>query len=106
LPTVRATTTTRPNSPPVARDDQAETQVNPSKPVKIDVLTNDSDPDGDLSSGSITIIGAPDQGKANASSDGTINYVPDNGAVGSDLFVYEVCDSGGACDTANVTVTF
>jgi putative nucleotidyltransferase with HDIG domain len=106
LTTLRATTTTRPNRPPEAHDDEAATQINPSKPVRVDVLANDSDPDGDLSSGTISIVGTPERGKANPSSDGTINYVPDNGATGGDFFVYEVCDSGGACDTASVTIDF
>src|SRR5690606_23896225 len=36
--------------------------------------------------------------------DGGIVYSPDPGYEGPDLFVYEVCDTRGACDTATVTV--
>ena len=36
--------------------------------------------------------------------DGTITYTPDPGFNGSDSFVYEICDTEPACDTAEVTI--
>ena len=43
----------------------------------------------------------------NLNADGhTINYVPNNHqTAGPDTFTYTVCDTRGACATANVTVT-
>ena len=34
----------------------------------------------------------------------TLSYTPDPGFVGTDTFIYQVCDSGGDCATATVTV--
>ena len=34
----------------------------------------------------------------------TVTYVPDTNFVGTDSFTYQVCDSGGECTTATVTV--
>ena len=37
--------------------------------------------------------------------DGTVTYTPNAGFSGEGSFGYTACDSGGACDTATVTVT-
>lgn len=34
----------------------------------------------------------------------SLTYTPDPGFTGSDVFIYQVCDSGGECATATVTV--
>src|ERR1039457_7729278 len=34
----------------------------------------------------------------------TVTYVPDTNFCGTDSFTYQVCDSGGDCATATVTV--
>ena len=101
--TAPTTTTTRPNRGPVAADDSAQTQSKPSKPVKIDLVANDVDPDGDPLT--VRVVDEPTLGRANAT-EGSVNYVPDNEAVGPDTFTYEACDPAGACDTATVTVLF
>ncbi len=36
--------------------------------------------------------------------DGTFTYAPAPNFNGADSFAYQVCDSGGACDTATVTL--
>jgi LysM repeat protein len=36
--------------------------------------------------------------------DGTVKYLPNFGFTGKDMFTYEVCDSGGSCDRAEVTI--
>ncbi len=79
------------NRAPIARDDRATTQVD--TPVSIDVLANDSDPDGD----SITVasVDTPSHGSASRASDGTVTYTPDVGFVGSDRFTYVTRDSDG-----------
>jgi hypothetical protein len=84
----------------VAVDDSDTTPEN--TPVTIDVLNNDSDPDGDtLTVGSVT------QGThgsvINNGSD--VTYTPDSGFSGTDSFTYTVSDGNGGTDTATVTVT-
>ncbi len=87
------------NDPPVAAPD-SRTSPN-STPVDIDVLVNDTDPDGDdlivssvsqPSEGSVSIVG------------GKVRYTPPGDFVGVTSFSYTVSD-GGLGDTAVVTVT-
>ncbi len=89
------------NQPPVAEDDEAET--NQGQPVDIPVLNNDSDPDGDDLS--ITEVGDPANGTAVVNEDGTVTYTPDAGFSGEDSFTYTISDGDGGTDTATVTVT-
>ncbi len=70
-------------------------------PVTIDVLANDTDPDGDdLTLDSVT---QPLYGEVRIE-DGKLVYVPDPDYRGTDTFTYTVCDENGACKTATVTV--
>ena len=90
-----------PNEPPVAVDDAASTNKNTA--VTIDVLANDSDPDGDpLTSGVVT---QPANGSATRNADNTITYTPNTGFVGDDSFTYEIFDPNGLSSTATVRVT-
>ena len=72
----------------------------------LNVLINDSDPQGDaILPGSVRILVGPSVGTATANADGTITYhsVPSN----TDYFttlVYEIHDARGAADTATVTI--
>ena len=91
------------NDPPVASDDTALT--NEDAQVTVDPLTNDSDPDNALDPSSVSVTGGPTHGTAVANPDGTIDYTPDTDYDGPDSFDYEVCDVGGLCDTATVTIT-
>ena len=59
----------------------------------IDVLANDSDPNGDALSIS-RIVAKPSNGQASII-DGKVSYAPDPGFVGSDSFTYEVSDGKG-----------
>ena len=90
-------------SPPNANDDVASTPIN--TPVDIDVLVNDTDPDGDLDPDTLTIIDSPSNGTAmvNTLTNGIV-YTPNTGFVGTDTLRYEVCDALGLCDDATVTV--
>jgi hypothetical protein len=90
------------NEPPVANDDAASTSIN--TPVVIDVAANDSDADGDLVVSSVSVTVAPTSGTAVSNGDGTVTYSPNPGFHGTDTFTYQICDSGGLCDTAVVTV--
>ena len=70
----------------------------------IPVLANDSDPDGDLDPTTLTVASAPGQGTA-AVVGSEIEYTPAADISGADAFDYEICDVGGRCSTAAVTVT-
>ncbi|MEO0594833.1 MAG: Ig-like domain-containing protein, partial [Chloroflexota bacterium] len=85
------------NRAPIAVDDTAEVDAGAS--VIIDVLGNDSDPDGDTLS--VTNVGTlPMHGTATVNADGTITY--QNAGTGtSDNFTYVVSD-GELTDTATV----
>ncbi|WP_457592166.1 Ig-like domain-containing protein [Hydrogenimonas sp.] len=88
-----------PNRPPIAADDTAKTQLNSA--ITIDVLANDSDPDGDT----LTIVSLTQPAHGSASiSGGTIVYTPQSGFSGTDTFSYTVGDGNGGSDTAQVTV--
>ncbi|BAP57350.1 hypothetical protein THII_3053 [Thioploca ingrica] len=93
------------NNPPLANDDSATT--NPDTPVIIPILKDDSDPEGNLDLGSITILTPPPNGTVVVNSDGTVTYTPNPGfTIGTDIFTYEVCDLGNPiqCDTASISV--
>ena len=91
------------NLPPVAVPDAATTDVD--TPVTIDVLANDSDPDGD----DLTIADASSSaagGTVDVAPDGSeLTYTPPSGYEGLDQFAYTVDDGNGGTDVANVTVT-
>lgn len=88
------------NQPPDARDDTASTEKN--TPKVINVLANDSDPDGNP----LTVTGAtdPPNGSVVINPDQTITYTPDANFVGTDSFQYTISDGNGGADTARVTV--
>lgn len=90
-----------PNQDPDANDDGAVTVSGAE--VIIDVLANDSDPDGDVLT--VTDPGSPTNGRVVLNGDGTITYIPDAGFTGVDTFTYTVSDPSGATDTATVSVT-
>ncbi|HAZ44152.1 MAG TPA: hypothetical protein DCZ55_06635 [Cyanobacteria bacterium UBA11371] len=91
--------------PPVANNDVAG--ANPGQPVNINPLINDRSPDGTpLNPATLRIVSNPTNGTVQVNPDGTITYTPNPGFTsGTDTFVYEICDTRGACDTATVTVT-
>jgi uncharacterized repeat protein (TIGR01451 family) len=93
-----------PNTRPSISDDSAST--NPDTPVTIPVLGNDSDSEGSLDKGSITISTQPPNGTVTINDDGSITYTPNPGFEGTDSFTYEVCDTGlpPQCETAEVTI--
>ncbi len=90
------------NQAPVATDDAVGTLI--GTPVDINIMENDSDPDGDeITFGGLTVL--PSNGSALPNPDGTITYVPNTGFIGTDCFEYQICDPAGLCDTAQVCVT-
>ena len=85
---------------PVAVADAAETPSNAS--ALIDVLANDSDPDGDTLR--VAAVTSPESGTVRTESGG-VRYTPSPGYVGLDRFRYTVADPGGLSATATVMVT-
>ena len=99
------------NGPPVANDDTASTTTNTL--VSVDVLANDSDPNGDVltitasdspsANGGSTVIN--NNGTPADPSDDFIDYTSAATFKGSDTFTYTISDGNGGTDTATVTVT-
>jgi hypothetical protein len=97
------------NRSPTAGNDSATTDPHPGT-VTIDVLCNDSDPDGDALSIVATSggsYGAPSIVTGSSYCNGyAIRYEPYPGSTGvSDSFTYQVSDGRGGTVTATVTVT-
>jgi len=91
------------NDPPVAEDDLVTTEA--GVPVNIDVLANDSDPDGSsLIPRTVTIMSGPESGTATVNWDGTITYTSVDGFVGTDQFTYTVEDDDAIASEATVKV--
>ncbi|WP_420630755.1 Ig-like domain-containing protein [Candidatus Leptofilum sp.] len=87
------------NDTPEAQDDAPVT--NEDTMVMIDVLSNDTDPDGD----SLSVTNVSDAAHGTAVSNGNqIQYTPDPNYYGTDIFTYTVTD-GEFSDVATVTVT-
>jgi hypothetical protein len=85
---------------PTAVDDVASVQQ--GKSVIIDLIANDSDPDGDK----IHLDGVFSQsGHVALNDDGTVTYIADPNFKGEDVFYYWVQDSNGDMTKAQVTVT-
>ena len=84
-------------------NDQVSTD--PEVGIDIDVLTNDTDPDGDT----LDLISVTDPpGGTTVISRGTqtqVRYVPNRYFFGEDVFGYQVRDNHGATSTASVRVT-
>jgi len=101
------------NCPPAAVDDAASTPVDIA--VSIDVLANDSDPEGHALNIS-SISSAPNHGGSTVinnngtpgnPSDDYIVFTPSGGYMGVETFEYTTCDdrTPALCDVATVSVT-
>ncbi len=88
------------NHNPVANTDSSIAEYETK--IIIDVLANDSDTDGDTLT--IKSITQPKNGSVEII-DGKIEYTPNSGFSGDDIFNYTITDGNGANDSANVTVT-
>ncbi|QQW31288.1 Ig-like domain-containing protein [Arthrospira sp. PCC 9108] len=92
------------NQPPIANDDTV--RVEPSQSVIIDVLSNDSDPDGVLIPDTVTVVDSPDYGTITVNPNGTITYSHDGSSTSTDSFTYTVEDDDGAISNlATVSLT-
>ncbi|MFO7890012.1 MAG: GEVED domain-containing protein [bacterium] len=88
------------NNPPNAVNDNVTTAKNTA--VKIKVLGNDSDPDGDAIS--LQSVASPGHGTT-VKSGNQVRYTPASGFTGTDNFNYTISDGKGGTDQAKVTVT-
>jgi hypothetical protein len=92
------------NYVPHASNDSAVT--NEDTAVEINVLANDSDPEGALNESSVTLGVAPAHGTAVANAAGSITYTPAPNWNGTDSFSYSVADDDGArSSAATVSIT-
>ncbi len=89
------------NQPPVAQDDVATTAFGTA--VTIEVLANDSDPDGDPLT--VVSVTTPANGAAEINADQTVTYTPNAGFSGTDSFGYTISDGREGTASATVTVT-
>ncbi|MEP5620022.1 MAG: Ig-like domain-containing protein, partial [Gilvibacter sp.] len=88
----------------VANDDSYSGEVDAV--ITGNVLDNDSDPEGDDQAVDVTVtpISGPSNGTLIINPDGSFTYTPNAGYIGTDQFVYSVCDDQvpAACDQATV----
>ncbi|MGB5638552.1 MAG: retention module-containing protein, partial [Sedimenticolaceae bacterium] len=89
------------NDAPVAVDDIRTLDEDAS--LNIDVLSNDSDLDGD--SISVSSVTQPANGSVVIEADGTVTYTPNTNYNGGDSFTYTITDGNGGSATATVTIT-
>jgi hypothetical protein len=93
-------TVTPVNEAPVGNDDSATTYQD--APTTFNVVSNDTDPEGDT-----LVVSAVTQG-ANGTvtfAGGSVTYTPNSGFSGSDSFTYTVSDGNGGTSTATINVT-
>lgn len=94
------------NDPPLTVDDTVF--VDEDTFLLIDILANDTDPDGTLSASSVKLIMQPAHGETRLNvSTGTINYTPNANFNGLDSFTYTVEDDAQLVsdNVALVTIT-
>ena len=92
------------NIAPIANPDYGFTKM--AVPVTINLINNDSDPDGTINIGSMIVTQAPSHGSVQLFSDGTAVYTPNSEFVGTDKFIYRLSDNDPIplSDTALVTI--
>ena len=95
-----ALTVQAPNAPPVAVSDDATIEQNTA--VRLDLLANDSDPDGD--SLVIVDIAVPANGSVAVHGDQTVTYTPHPDFLGTDEFAYTVSDKKVGTSSNIVTI--
>lgn len=100
-PRLRLVFNQAPNTPPTAVNDSAVTTQ--SVAVVVNVLTNDSDPDGDLLA--IQSFTQGTSGSVSSNGNSTLTYTPNPGFSGADSFNYTLTDGRGGVSNATVNIT-
>lgn len=94
----------RVNQSPTAVNDSGSASMNGS--VSINVASNDTDSDGTIVAGSVSIVTPPSHGSAVPNGNGTVTYTPETAYEGNDSFTYTIEDNEGAVsNAATVSVT-
>ena len=88
------------DTPPTVAPDVATTAEDAA--VTVDVLRNDSDPEGGRPA--LVAVTQPQSGTARANRDGTVTYTPDADFNGSDFFTYAAHAQNGRVASAQVAV--
>jgi ABC-type uncharacterized transport system substrate-binding protein len=92
------------NHPPVAVDDSYSTQQDSALSIAAPgVLGNDSDVDGDALTAILDT--APSNGVVSLNANGSFDYTPNAGFVGTDSFTYVANDGEADSNVATVTIT-
>ncbi|MCX7559949.1 Ig-like domain-containing protein [Sulfitobacter sp. F26204] len=89
------------NDAPVAEDDSDVTELN--TPIRVDLLANDSDVDGDELTVTEATVPA-EQGTLSGPVDGTILFTPAAGFTGEATISYTIADAEGLTDSAVHTI--
>ncbi|MFK7979916.1 MAG: Ig-like domain-containing protein, partial [Saprospiraceae bacterium] len=71
----------------------------------INVLGNDTDPDGAGDTLVANILGMPSNGIATVVNDDSISYTPNTNYFGLDTIIYQVCDTANLCNFDSVFIT-
>jgi len=93
LATVTLSVTAVPNAAPIANNDSFGT--NEDTVLTNNVLTNDTDPDGNTPL-TVSLVTGPGNGSLSLNPNGTFSYTPNADFNGTDTFTYSVRDSLGA----------
>ncbi|MEM7259386.1 MAG: Ig-like domain-containing protein, partial [Pseudomonadota bacterium] len=93
-------TVTDVNNTPIAANDTATTDED--TPISIDVLSNDTDADGDTLIVSVTTAASNGTAVVNGQN---VDYTPAADFNGSDSFGYTISDGNGGSDSATVSIT-
>jgi hypothetical protein len=94
------------NSPPTPESDAYT--VSTDEVVELDVLINDTDPDGNLDSATLELVQLPELGTATVTTGSMDTPVIEYSAgtvEGVDSLSYRICDAIGVCAQANVSIT-
>ena len=91
-------------TPPVAVNDATATPEGTA--ISIPVTNNDTDADGTIDLNSVFVVSLPANGSVRRGDNGTFDYQPNLGFVGTDTFSYRVTDDDGlVSNAADVQIT-
>ncbi len=91
------------NDPPLVNADTLH--ISPSLSFSLNVLDNDYDNDGDDLFVSLDSMIYLANSILMIDTDGTVNYQPEQGFVGTEEFTYEICDTGTPSQCVETTLT-
>ena len=72
--------------------------------IDVPVVNNDAGACGGEDLSTVTITETAENCTVTVNPDGSINYIPNAGFVGTDEVTYQVCNDCGMCDTATLGI--